>query len=176
MAVLKIRTYPDDALRQRAEPVEDPLAPEIQALIDDMVETMIAAPGVGLAAPQVGVSRRLCVIDTSVGEEPDRLHVLINPEILESSGSETAEEGCLSVPGFFTPVKRAGKVRVGFTDREGRRREMEAEGLLARAVQHELDHLDGVLFIDRIGLVRKEMFKRKYRKARAGALSSAAGS
>lgn len=169
MAVLEIRTYPDDVLRRKADPVRDVEDPDFQRLIDDMVDTMLDAPGVGLAAPQVGVSKRLCVIDTTVGEEPDALHVLINPEIVGRQGDEVAEEGCLSVPGYFTSVRRAQQVTVRYLDRGGVEHEREADGLLARAVQHEMDHLDGVLFIDRIGLLKKELFKKKYRKLLAEA-------
>lgn len=173
MAVLEIRSYPDEVLRKKARPIDDPLDEELQKLIDDMVETMVDAPGVGLAATQVGVSRRLCVIDITAGKEPGNLHVLINPEIIEKHGTEVTEEGCLSVPGYYAHVKRAASVLVRYHERDGSERELEAEGLLARAVQHEIDHLNGILFVDRLGPVRREIFKKKYRKALSEASASA---
>lgn len=169
MAVLDIRTYPDEVLRKKTRPVENPLEGEIQQLIDDMVETMVAAPGVGLAANQVGVSKRLCVIDITAGKESGNLHVLINPEIVDKQGSEVCEEGCLSVPGYYAQVKRAATVVVRYLDRNGIEKELEADELLARAVQHEVDHLNGMLFVDRLGPVRREIFRKKYRKALAEA-------
>jgi len=164
MAVLNIYTYPDDVLRRRAEPVSDVNAPDFQELITDMVETMYEAPGIGLAAPQVGVSRRLCVVDITSGEDPAALLVLVNPEITEVWDKETREEGCLSVPGFYYEVTRPSRIAVRFQDRHGRPVELLADGLLARAIQHEIDHLNGVLFVDRLGLVKKELFKRRYRQ------------
>jgi len=164
MGILKIYTYPEEVLRRRAEPVADPEDSHFQELIDDMVETMYDAPGIGLAAPQVGVSRRLCVVDITSGEDPEGLLVLINPEVTEAWDKETCEEGCLSVPGFFYEVTRPGRISVRFQDRHGKPVEMVAEGLLARAIQHEIDHLNGVLFVDRLGLVKKELFKRRYRQ------------
>lgn len=169
MAVLDIRSYPDEILRKKTRLIDNPLDIEIQRLIDDMVETMMAAPGVGLAANQVGVSKRLCVIDITAGKEPGNLYVLINPEIIDKQGSEVCEEGCLSVPGYYAQVKRAAAVVVRYLDRDGNEKELEAEGLLARAVQHEIDHLNGILFVDRLGPVRREIFRKKYRKALAEA-------
>jgi peptide deformylase len=164
MAVLEIRKYPDDVLKKKALPL-DALEGKLQRLIDDMIETMYAAPGIGLAAPQVGVSKRLIVVDVSLGEEKNSLIVLINPEIIEADGFVDSEEGCLSVPGYTANVKRAEKVKVKGLDRNGKPVEIEGEGLLARALQHEIDHLDGVLFIDRMSSVKKEFFKKRYLKA-----------
>lgn len=164
MAILKIYTYPDEVLRRRAEPVEDGGNSAFQELISDMVETMYDAPGIGLAAPQVGVSKRLCVVDITSGEDPGALLVLVNPEITETWEKDTREEGCLSVPGFFYEVTRPSRISVRFQDRHGQPAELLAEGLLARAIQHEIDHLNGVLFVDRLGLVKKELFKRRYRQ------------
>lgn len=165
MAIRTIRTYPDDVLRQKAEPVSDVRDTEIQTLIDDMAETMYDAPGVGLAANQVGVPLRICVIDTSGKDQEGPLLVLINPEITAAEGRESCEEGCLSVPGYFYDVTRAERVTVSFLDRSGTPTELSAEGLLARAIQHEMDHMDGVLFVDRMSLIKKEMFRRRFKHA-----------
>ena len=170
MALLEIKKYPDKILRKKALPVKDAQDEALQQLIDNMVETMYDAPGMGLAAPQVGVSLRLCVIDITSGKEPENLYVLINPEIVETSGGEeTAEEGCLSIPGYYYEVKRAAQLVVSYTDRDGKKTQLKADGLLSRAIQHEIDHLNALLFIDRIGSVKKDMFKRKYKKELARA-------
>jgi peptide deformylase len=137
---------------------------ELQRLIDDMIETMYAAPGVGLAANQVGVLKQVAVIDVSNKEEQFPLIVLINPEIIHSEGELQQEEGCLSIPGYTTVVKRAEKVRVRGLDRYGKPFEIEGSGLLARALQHEIDHLNGILIIDRIGRVKREFFEKRYMK------------
>ena len=162
MAVLPIRKYGDPVLRNRArELTEDDFSPELQKLIDDMVETMYAAPGVGLAANQVGVSKRLMVIDLSVGDDPSQLHVFINAEITETEGEITEEEGCLSIPDFVEVVTRPERLNVRYLDRHGKQREMKAQGLMARAVCHEIDHLDGTLFIDYLrGLKKDRILKR----------------
>ncbi|GAB6183829.1 peptide deformylase [Thermodesulfovibrio hydrogeniphilus] len=165
MALLEIRKYPDEVLKKRAEKVDN-IDSELQKLIDDMIETMYKANGVGLAAPQVGVSKRLIVVDTSPREENQKLIVLINPEILQSDEDILSEEGCLSLPGFITRLKRKEKVLVKGLDREGKEIEIEAEGLLSRALQHEIDHLDGILLIDRISPLKKELFRRKYQKTK----------
>src|SRR5436309_4476253 len=147
MAVLSIVKYGDPVLREPARlvaEIDDPL----QRLIDDMVDTMYAAPGVGLAANQVGVSKRLMVIDLSVGKRPQELHIFINPEIVESVGQVTEEEGCLSIPDFVEIVTRPEKVRVKYLDRNGEPRELWGDGLMARALCHEIDHLNGTLFVD----------------------------
>lgn len=163
MAVLPIRLFPDPVLRARCATVEvfdDSLA----RLARDMVETMVAAPGVGLAAPQVGVEMRLAVVDVSVGKEPDALRVLVNPRIVEASGSEVDVEGCLSIPDLSERVERPEQVRVVAQDLSGQEQDLRAEGLLARAICHEVDHLDGILFIDRLRGLRRERAKRKLRK------------
>ena len=134
-----------------------------------MIDTMYAAPGIGLAAPQVGVSLRVCVIDLSVGQQGGELHVLVNPEFVERDGMQLEEEGCLSVPGFNATVARPARVTVRAQDRQGAVREITGTGLLARALQHELDHLDGSLFLDRLRGIKRELITRKIRKLqRAG--------
>ncbi|MBI5102187.1 MAG: peptide deformylase [Nitrospirae bacterium] len=166
MAVLDIKKYPEKVLKQKASPVRD-LDDLVLKLIDDMIETMYNAPGVGLAAPQVGVSQRLAVIDISSREAEVPLIVLINPVVLEREGEIEFEEGCLSIPDYTAKVKRAENLLVRTSDREGRTVEIEAGGLLSIAIQHEIDHLDGVLFIDRISPIRREFFKKRYRKKQA---------
>jgi peptide deformylase len=166
MALREIRKYPDPVLRQKTGRVET-LDDALERLIDDMVETMHAAPGVGLAANQVGVPLQVAVIDLSFREEKGQRHpllVLINPEMLSLEGSVTEEEGCLSLPEYTEMVKRAAKVKVRAQDRAGRSFEMEAEGLLAKALQHEIDHLNGLLFVDRLSTLKKDIFKRRYKK------------
>ena len=137
---------------------------ELQRLIDDMIDTMYAAPGVGLAAPQVGVAKRVCVIDLSVGKRGGELLTLINPEFVGRDGMQLEEEGCLSLPGFNATVARPATAVVRALDRHGRPITVEGQGLLARALQHELDHLDGVLFVDRLRGIRRELIVRKVRK------------
>lgn len=132
-------------------------------LIDDMVETMYAAPGIGLAAPQIGVSLRVFVVDTSVGSQPGGLLVMINPVFVERDGMQIEDEGCLSVPGFTASVVRPKRAVVRGLDRDGVERSVEGRGLLARAFQHEMDHLDGTLFVDRLRGVRKDLIERKIR-------------
>jgi len=161
MAVLEIRKYPDKVLRGKTSPVVD-FGPSLQRLIDDMIETMYAAPGVGLAANQVGVAKQLLVVDVSTKERRAPLIVLVNPEIIHSEGESALEEGCLSLPDYTTVIKRAEKVNVKGFDREGKQVEIEAEGLLSRALQHEIDHLNGVLLIDRISRLKREWFKKRY--------------
>ncbi len=142
---------------------------EIKTLAEDMLETMYAAPGIGLAAPQVGVNLRLMVIDITGGEEQGHQIVFTNPEITEQEGTQEAEEGCLSVPGFAAVVERPGKVHVVGQDLEGNSQELDAEGLLARALCHEIDHLDGILYLDRTSVLKRDLIKRKIRKLiRAG--------
>ncbi|MGB9710529.1 MAG: peptide deformylase [Thermodesulfovibrio sp.] len=165
MATLDIKKYPDEVLKNKAELVND-LSGDLQKLIDDMIETMYNFNGVGLAAPQVGVLKRLIVIDTSARQENQSLIVLINPEIINSEGEILSEEGCLSLPGFITRLKRNERVFVKGLDRKGNPVEIEATGLLARALQHEIDHLDGILIIDRISPLKRELFRRKYLKTK----------
>ena len=142
---------------------------EIKTLAEDMLETMYSAPGVGLAAPQVGVNLRLMVIDITGGEEQGHQIVFTNPEITEEEGTEEVEEGCLSIPGFTAVVERPTKVHVVGRDVEGNPQELDAEGLLARALCHEIDHLDGILYLDRTSVLRRDLIKRKIRKlVRAG--------
>ncbi|BCS33623.1 peptide deformylase [Luteitalea sp. TBR-22] len=163
-----ILRYGDPVLHQKAAPVES-ITPAIDTLIADMRETLRAAAGVGLAAPQVGESVRLCLIDLSAGSRADQLLVLINPEILERDGLQLKEEGCLSLPGIEATVPRPLRMVVRAMDADGDVREIRAEGLLARALQHEIDHLDGVLFLDRLRPVyRWAIIRRIKRLRRAG--------
>ncbi|MBI5182333.1 MAG: peptide deformylase [Nitrospirae bacterium] len=161
--VLEIKKYPDPVLTKKAERIEK-IDQEIQKLIDDMIETMYAAPGVGLAAPQVGHSIKLTVFDSSVKEEEGRLTVLINPEIIEKSGEIIMKEGCLSVPGFEAEIKRPEQIKVNGLDRNGQPITIEATGFLARVIQHELDHLDGILLLDRISILKRNIYKRRFIK------------
>ena len=170
MALLEIKKYPEKILKQKATLIES-IDGNIQRLIDDMVETMHAARGVGLAANQVGVLKRLCIIDTSIREEKSPLIVLVNPLIIGDEGVEEAEEGCLSVPGYIPTIKRAAKVAVKGLNREGKPVEIEATGLLARALQHEIDHLNGFLIIDRISPIKREFFKKRFKKSLKAATS-----
>lgn len=166
--ILEILKYPDPFLKTRAEKVEK-IDDGIRALVSDMVETMYHAKGIGLAATQVGAGKRVAVLDVPTDEERrergKHLLTLINPEIMLSEGSVVYEEGCLSIPGFTADVTRASKLVVRTLDIEGMEREITAEGLFAIAIQHEIDHLDGLLFIDRLSRLKREMMKRKIRKS-----------
>lgn len=163
-----ILKYGDTTLHGRARDV-DGITPDTERLIDDMIETMYAAPGVGLAAPQVGVPLRLFVIDLSVGRDPSGLIVMVNPAFVELEGVQLEEEGCLSVPGFNATVVRPSRAVVKGLDRTGAEQRIEGTGLLARAFQHEMDHLDGTLFVDRLRGIKRDMIVRKIRKmTRAG--------
>ncbi len=163
-----ILRYGEAVLHRPADPV-DAMTPEIDRLIDDLIETMYAAPGIGLAAPQVGVPLRIFVVDLSVGRQASDLVVLINPEFLERDGMQLEEEGCLSVPGFTATVARPARVVVKGFDRSWRERQLEATGLLARAVQHEMDHLEGRLFVDRLRGIKRDLIVRRIIKLkRAG--------
>ncbi len=166
MAVRTIYHYPDPRLRQRAAVVAA-VTPTIQQLVEDMAETMYAAPGVGLAATQIGEPLRIFVIDTAGDDEPSKLRVFINPEIVSKEGELVWEEGCLSFPGVMEEIERAAKVRVRALDRDGEPFELEAEGLLAVAIQHEHDHLDGTLMIDKMGALKKRIVDRKMRRRAA---------
>ena len=166
MAVLPIRIYPDPVLRVKCRPVTE-FDDRLRKLAADMVETMYAAPGVGLAAPQVGIELRLAVVDVSVGEDPKQLHVLVNPEVVHREGVETDVEGCLSIPGLTDKVDRPAFVRVKALDLEGKPLELQAEDWFARAVCHEIDHLDGVLFVDHLRGLRKERAKRQLKRLAA---------
>lgn len=152
---------PDPVLREKAKPIGD-INQEIITLSKKMVETMIAAHGAGLAANQVGIPVRLIVIDASLNKAQKKPLIIVNPEIVESCEEITGEEGCLSIPGFFEFVKRAGKVRARGIDIQGKAIDMDCEGQLARAMQHETDHLNGVLFTDHLSPIKKKIFKKKY--------------
>lgn len=168
MAVLPIVKYGDDVLRRPTETVTD-IDDTLQKLIDDMVQTMYAAPGVGLAANQIGISKRLAVIDISVGKRPGELHVFINPEIVDTFGEVTEEEGCLSIPDFVEVVTRPERVKVKYLDRNGEAREMWGAGLMARALCHETDHLRGTLFVDHLrGFKRDRILKKISKLSKAG--------
>ena len=160
-----IKRYGEAVLHKPAAAV-DAVTPEIGALIDDMIATMYAAPGIGLAAPQIGVDQRIFVTDVSSGRNPADLVVMINPELVAADGIQNREEGCLSLPGFEAVVPRPERAVVRGTDRDGRVREVEGTGLTARAFQHELDHLDGSLFIDRLRGLKRELIVRRVRKLR----------
>ena len=159
MSVLSIRRYGDPILRQKAQPVES-FTPEIRKTLADMLETMYHQVGIGLAAPQVGVSLRIILVD----DGPRGPRALINPAIVEHRGAVRGEEGCLSIPGFFGEVERSEWVRVEAMDAESLPITFEAKGLQARVIQHELDHLDGVLFIDRLPPVTRDRMKKKIQK------------
>ena len=163
-----ILKYGDDTLHAPARAV-DAITAEIDRLIEDLIETMYAAPGIGLAATQVGVPLRICVVDLSVGRDANGLIVLVNPEFVERDGMQLEDEGCLSVPGFNATVVRPSRVVVKALDRGGDAFQMEGTGLLARAFQHEIDHLDGTLFVDRLRGIKRDLIVRKIRKlTRAG--------
>jgi peptide deformylase len=163
MAIRTILHYPDPRLRNVGEKITV-VTPEIRQLIDDMAETMYAAPGVGLAATQIGEALQLFIIDIAAEDEPSDLRVFINPEILEADEPITWTEGCLSFPGVTEEIDRNAKVRVKALDRDGKKFILEAEGLLAVAVQHENDHLQGVLMIDHLGPLKKRLVHRKMQK------------
>ena len=164
MALLEIKKYPEMVLKKVAAPVRD-WDRSLQTLIDSMIETMYAAPGIGLAAPQVDVSKRLVIVDVSLREgEEAPLIILINPEVVHTDGDTESEEGCLSLPGIVTSVKRADRVLVRGYDREGNQIEIEGEGLLSRVLQHEIDHLNGTLLIDRMSPIKREFYKKRLKK------------
>ena len=160
MAILKVLRYGDPSLRRTAEPVGD-VTPEIRRIIADMTETMYDEVGIGLAAPQVGISKRLIVI---ADEEGRGVQALLNPAIVDRGGEMTGEEGCLSIPGVFAPVTRAASVKVEARSIDGQPVTINARGLRSRVLQHEIDHLDGVLFIDRIDPMLRDRIKRKIKK------------
>ncbi len=163
-----ILKFGDEILHDPATPVPE-ITPGIDRLVEDMIETMYAAPGIGLAAPQIGVPLRMFVVDLSVGRDPNGLIVMINPEFVERDGMQLEEEGCLSVPGFNATVVRPTRAVVKGLDRAGNPQQIEGTGLLARAFQHEMDHLDGTVFVDRLRGIKREMIVRRIRKlSRAG--------
>lgn len=161
MALLKILEYPDPRLRTRAEPVAE-VDGKVRKLIDDLFETMYRAPGIGLAATQVNVHLRVLVVDTT--EDQSRPLALVNPRIIERSGEGKLEEGCLSVPGIYENVKRADRIRVQALDRNGRLQDFEAQGLLAVCIQHEMDHLEGKLFVDYLSELKRTRIRKKLEK------------
>ena len=163
MAVRPIVLYPDPVLLEPTQPVRT-VGDEIRDLVRDMVETMYHAPGIGLAANQIGVSLRVCTVDLSVGEEPDTLHVLINPTVRESCGSQLGEEGCLSFPDITLEIERAETATIEALDVDGNPRVYHFEGLLARAVLHECEHLDGQTFLRNVSSLKRELVKRRIRK------------
>lgn len=167
MSTLNILHFPDPRLRQKAESVAV-VDDGIRTLVDDMFETMYEAPGIGLAAVQVNVLKRVITIDLS--EDKIQPHCFINPEIIQSSGVEEMEEGCLSVPGIYEKVTRADKITVRFLDRDGNTAELEAEGLLAVCIQHEIDHLDGKLFVDYLSEMKRKRIRKKMEKLRTHTL------
>ncbi|MGE3511262.1 MAG: peptide deformylase [Vicinamibacterales bacterium] len=163
-----ILKYGESPLHQKAQPV-DAITPDIERIIDDMIETMYAAPGIGLAAPQIGVPLRIFVIDLSLGRDVDGLLTFVNPAFVEREGTQLEEEGCLSVPGFNATVLRPARAVVQGLDRHGDPIQREGTGLLARAFQHEMDHLDGTLFVDRLRGIKRDLIVTKIRKlSRAG--------
>jgi peptide deformylase len=163
MAELNILRYPDPRLKKRAAPVRV-VDERIRKLVRDLAETMYAAPGVGLAATQIGEPHRIFLVDIATEDEPSKLHVFINPEIVKTEGEQCAPEGCLSFPGITEEIKRASSVTVRAMDKDGQPFEVSAEGLLAVAIQHENDHLDGVLMIDKMGMLKKRIVQRKMQK------------
>jgi peptide deformylase len=163
-----ILKYGDQLLHQPAGRV-DTVTTEIDRLVEDMIETMYAAPGIGLAATQIGVALRIFVVDVSIGRNPADLIVMINPEFVERDGMQLEEEGCLSVPGFNATVVRPERAVVKGLDRIGQEQQREGKGLLARAFQHEMDHLDGMLFVDRLRGIKRDLIVKRIRKlARSG--------
>ena len=167
MAIRTILHYPDPRLREEAKPVET-FDQELKELVDDMAETMYAAPGVGLAATQIGVAKRVFVIDIAGEDEPSDLRVFVNPEFCEKEGTQSFREGCLSFPGVSEDVERAATVTVKALDANGEPFELSADGLLAVAIQHENDHLDGKLMIDHLGVLKRRIVHRKMLKRGAG--------
>jgi peptide deformylase len=162
--IYPIVKYGHPVLEQKAEAIVEFDTPELHKLVDDMFESMYAARGVGLAAPQIGIAKRLAVIDTTSGEDPGQKIILINPEIVHREGSQTGEEGCLSLPTFREPVTRAKKVTVRAHDPMGKEFEMQGDDLLARAFLHETDHLNGTLYINHVSPLKRDLIRRKVRK------------
>lgn len=161
--ILKIVKYPEPVLQQPGEPVTE-FDADLRKFVDDMFETMYASQGIGLAAQQVGVAKRITVIDLSQGKEPEQRLVLINPEVISREGKQYEEEGCLSFPEIREKIPRAAKVRIRAQDEKGKWFEMDGEELLSRAFQHEIDHLDGMLFIFRMSALKRDLTLRKIRK------------
>lgn len=163
MALLEIVKWPDPMLDAPGDPVTE-FDDQLKQLVNDMFETMYAAPGVGLAAVQVGIAKRLFVMDCSGGKDPEQRIALINPEVLAVEGEQNGEEGCLSFPGIFTPVERSLRAVVRAHDVSGNEFEIDAEELTARCMLHETDHCDGIVFLDKMSSIKRELVKRKIRK------------
>ncbi len=163
MSLKDILIYPEKRLRKKSQTVEK-INKKIQKLLDDLADTMYNAPGVGLAAPQIGENVRVLVVDISTKEEENSLMELINPAITDSSGTQSSEEGCLSIPGYYGNITRKKKVTVEAVNRDGEKFKIEAEDILARVLQHEIDHLDGILFFDKMAKLKKELFIKKIDK------------
>lgn len=163
MALLEIVKWPDPVLDAPADPVTA-FDDKLKQLVNDMFETMYAAPGVGLAAVQVGIAKRLFVMDCSGGKDPEERIALINPEVLAAEGDQNGEEGCLSFPGIFTPVERSLRAVVRAQDVNGNEFEIDGEELIARCMLHETDHCDGIVFLDKMSSIKRELVKRKIRK------------
>lgn len=161
--IREILKYGAPELERESAPVEA-FDDALESLAADMLETMYAAPGIGLAAPQIGINRRLLVVDVTAGEEPGNQYILVNPKVVSQEGSQKGEEGCLSIPGFTAVVERPGRIAVEARDLRGKRLSIEADELLARALCHEIDHLDGILYLDRISPIKRDLIKRKIRK------------
>jgi peptide deformylase len=162
--IRKILKYGASVLEQAADPVTDFDTAELRELVADMWQTMYSAKGVGLAAPQIGFGKRVSVIDISAGEDETKKLVIINPEIVQSEGTQTGEEGCLSLPGFREPVMRANDVLVRAKNEKGEEIELRGQELLARAFQHEIDHLNGILFINHLSALKRDIIRRKIKK------------
>ena len=162
--IYPIVKYGNPVLETKSQMVTDFAAPELHTLVEEMFQSMYAAKGVGLAAPQIGVPKRITVIDTSNGENPEEKLVLINPEIIKREGTQTGEEGCLSLPGFREQVTRAKRATVRAQNLQGEFFEMTGEDLLARAFQHETDHLNGILYISHVSVLKRDLIKRKIKK------------
>ncbi len=163
MAIVPIEKFGAEVLDRRASELTE-FSSDLDAIASDMIETMYAAPGVGLAAPQIGLGIRLMVIDITVGDDPNQVIVMANPVMIEKDGEQHEEEGCLSVPGYSGVVSRPAWVKVKGQDLKGQEFTLEGEGLLARAFCHEIDHLDGKLFLERLGVLKRDLIKRKIRK------------
>lgn len=163
MAILPILRYPHEALAARAEAVRE-ISADVRRLVQDMIETMHAAPGVGLAANQIGVTRQIAVVDLTAGEKPGNVLVLINPKIIENAGACVEDEGCLSLPGFTERVARPERCVVEAMDLDGAVRRIEGHGLLARAFNHEIDHLNGRLFIEHLSALKRRLIRKKVQK------------
>ncbi|HEY1213370.1 MAG TPA: peptide deformylase [Bryobacteraceae bacterium] len=162
--IRKIVKYGDPVLEQVAEPVTEFDTDELKQIVQDMWETMYSAKGVGLAAPQIGLRKRISIVDVSAGEDETKKLVVINPTVTKREGSQVGEEGCLSIPGFREQVKRANRVVVAAQNEKGEPIEVEGEELLARALEHEIDHLNGILFLNHLSMLKRDMIRRKIKK------------